>query len=107
MFGQLAEEFNSDLASVVQFTGVSILVLGFSNFLWYVLNAPTHHISVSNQRAIDRMPLSAAFGRRPVLLGTTFVSLVSTIWKAEAKTYSSFMGACVLNGIGAGPGEVC
>lgn len=36
MFPQLMEAFDSDLASVVQFTGVCILVLGFSNFLWYV-----------------------------------------------------------------------
>lgn len=28
------------------------------------------------------------------------------IWKAQAQTYSSFMGACVLNGIGSGPAEV-
>ena len=34
MFLELVEEFDSDLASVVQFTGVTILVLGFSNFLW-------------------------------------------------------------------------
>jgi hypothetical protein len=34
MFPQLMEAFKSDLASVVQFTGVCILVLGFSNFFW-------------------------------------------------------------------------
>lgn len=34
MFPQLMQAFNSDLASVVQFTGVCILVLGFSNFFW-------------------------------------------------------------------------
>ena len=52
------------------------------------------------------MPLSSTFGRRPVLLASTLLSLVSSIWKAEARTYNSFMGACVLNGIGAGTGEV-
>ena len=35
MFPQLAKEFKSDLPGVVQFTGVTILVLGFSNFIWY------------------------------------------------------------------------
>ena len=35
MIPQLIEAFNSDLASVLQFTGVAILVLGFSNFIWY------------------------------------------------------------------------
>ena len=34
MFPQLMEAFQSDLAAVVQFTGVCILVLGFSNFFW-------------------------------------------------------------------------
>lgn len=34
MFPQLMESFKSDLAGVVQFTGVCILVLGFSNFFW-------------------------------------------------------------------------
>lgn len=34
MFGDFIQEFNSDLAAVVQFTGVCILVLGFSNFFW-------------------------------------------------------------------------
>ena len=34
MIPQLIEAFDSDLAGVLQFTGVAILVLGFSNFLW-------------------------------------------------------------------------
>lgn len=37
MFPQLMETFNSDLAGVVQFTGICILVLGFSNFFWCVM----------------------------------------------------------------------
>jgi hypothetical protein len=34
MFGDLMMAFDADLPSVVQFTGVCILVLGFSNFFW-------------------------------------------------------------------------
>lgn len=34
MFPQLMQSFHADLAEVVQFTGVCILVLGFSNFFW-------------------------------------------------------------------------
>jgi hypothetical protein len=34
MFPQLMEAFETDLAGVVQFVGVCILVLGFSNFIW-------------------------------------------------------------------------
>ena len=36
MFGSYIEAFNCTLAEAVQFTGVCILVLGFSNFLWHV-----------------------------------------------------------------------
>ena len=36
MFGDYIEAFNCSLADAVQFTGVAILVLGFSNFIWYV-----------------------------------------------------------------------
>ena len=85
MFPELIEKFDSDLAGVVQFTGVSILVLGFSNFLW--------------------VPVATAIGRRPVALASTALCIGSMIWRAKAQTYNSFMGACILNGIAAGPGE--
>jgi hypothetical protein len=51
--------------------------------------------------------MQTAFGRRPVLLVSTMICLVSNIWRAVAKDYRSFMGACILNGIGAGVAEVC
>lgn len=34
LYPRLVETFDSDLPGVVQFTGVGILVLGFSNFFW-------------------------------------------------------------------------
>jgi len=34
MFPAYIKEFDTDLAGVVQFTGICILVLGFSNFIW-------------------------------------------------------------------------
>ncbi|KAJ5758312.1 uncharacterized protein N7511_007006 [Penicillium nucicola] len=85
MFPQLMEAFEADLASVVQFTGVCILVLGFSNFFW--------------------IPIQTSYGRRPVLIFSTLICLVSNIWRATATSYGSYMGACVLNGFGAGPAE--
>lgn len=36
-FPYYIEEWHVDLTQVVRFTGVCILVLGFSNFIWYVL----------------------------------------------------------------------
>jgi MFS family permease len=85
MFPALIEKFDSTLPDVVQFTGISILVLGFSNFIW--------------------VPLATSIGRRPVALASTLICFGSMIWRAQAQTYSSFMGACILNGIGAGPAE--
>ncbi|GKZ35881.1 hypothetical protein AbraIFM66950_006681 [Aspergillus brasiliensis] len=86
MFPQLMEAFDADLAAVVKFTGVCILVLGFSNFFW--------------------IPIQTAYGRRPVLIFSTLICLASNIWRAMATSYGSYMGACILNGFGAGPAEV-
>jgi MFS family permease len=85
MFGDYIEAFDCTLAEAVQFTGVAILVLGFSNFFW--------------------VPMSTSFGRRTVYIFSQIINLASTIWRARAQTYGSFMGACALNGFGAGPAE--
>lgn len=49
--------------------------------------------------------MARACGRRSMLLVATLVTIASNIWRAKANSYGSFMGACVLSGIGAGPGE--
>ena len=85
MFGDYIRDFDCTLAQAVQLTGVPILILGFSNFFW--------------------VPLSTTFGRRPVYLASQLVNFGSMIWRAKAQTYGSFMGACALNGFGAGPAE--
>ena len=85
MFEDYIKEFDCTLAEAIQFTGVPILVLGFSNFFW--------------------VPMSTSFGRRPVYLFSQVINIVSCIWRARAQTYGSFMGACALNGFGAGPAE--
>ncbi|PWY94624.1 MFS transporter [Aspergillus sclerotioniger CBS 115572] len=85
MFPQMMETFETDYASVVKFTGICILVLGFSNFFW--------------------IPIQTVCGRRPVLIFSTLICLVSNVWRAVATSYGSYMGACVLSGFGAGPAE--
>lgn len=75
MFDPYIEKFDSDLEGVVAFTGVAILVLGFSNFIW--------------------VPVQTCFGRRPVLIFSSLICFGSSIWRANAKSYGSFMGACV------------
>ncbi|KAH8805277.1 MFS transporter [Xylogone sp. PMI_703] len=84
-FPALMESFDRSLADVVDFSGICILVLGFSNFFW--------------------VPMQTAFGRRPVLIFSTLGCVAASIWKAKAKSYASFMGASVLHGFAAGPGE--
>jgi MFS family permease len=100
MFGDYIVAFDSNLTDVVQFTGVAILVLGFSNFIWYA-------VVILNMDFINnsRVPVQTCFGRRPVLILSVFICFASSIWRAKANSYNSFMGACVLNGLGAGPAE--
>ncbi|KAH8647397.1 major facilitator superfamily domain-containing protein [Xylariales sp. PMI_506] len=85
MFGSYIAEWNRSLADVVQFTGVSILCLGFSNFIW--------------------VPIMQCFGRRPVAIISTTICAGTAIWRARATSYNSFMGASILNGLAAGPCE--
>ncbi|KAI0003894.1 major facilitator superfamily domain-containing protein [Xylariaceae sp. FL0662B] len=104
MFEEYIKEWDRSLADVVQFTGtfaqeslliyqqesdyvagIAILVLGFSNFIW--------------------VPMSVCFGRRPVMILSSFICAMSSIWRARATSYESFMGASILNGIAAGPCE--
>ena len=40
MIPYLIKAFDSNLNDVIQFTGVAILVLGFSNFIWYAVRYP-------------------------------------------------------------------
>lgn len=93
MFGDYIEAFHCSLADAVQFTGVAILVLGFSNFIWYVSHC--WQIFSWLMHCTHRVPLSTSFGRRPVYIFSQLVCLGSSIWRARAQTYGSFMGACV------------
>jgi MFS family permease len=54
---------------------------------------------------MHRVPISTSFGRRPVYLITQLINFGTSIWRAKATSYNSFMGACVVNGLGAGPAE--
>ncbi|KAA8565215.1 hypothetical protein EYC84_010948 [Monilinia fructicola] len=63
MFGDYIEAFDSNLVDVVQFTGVAILVLGFSNFIW--------------------VPIQNCYGRRPVLIFSSAVCFASSVWREQ------------------------
>lgn len=49
--------------------------------------------------------MSTCFGRRPVAIFSSLICAFSSVWRARANSYDSFMGASVLNGVGAGPCE--
>ncbi len=49
MFPQLIEAFHSNLTDVVQFTGIAILVLGFSNFIWFVFSYVNRNVAIDKQ----------------------------------------------------------
>lgn len=103
MFPALMEAFKCNLADAIQFTGVCILVLGFSNFIWSI-TLPVFTITYKAQQVL-RVPISTSFGRRPVFLLSQLINFGTSIWHAKARSYGSFMGACIVNGIGAGPAE--
>ncbi|KAH6985177.1 major facilitator superfamily domain-containing protein [Ilyonectria destructans] len=86
MFPYLIQDYQSTVGDVIQFTGVTILALGFSNFIW--------------------APISSSFGRRPVYFVSQLLCIASHIIRARATSYRTFMGSCILNGIGAGPAEI-
>jgi MFS family permease len=78
---------------------------GFQQLL--LVCCPTWQLSFSSIADIlcHRIPIQTSYGRRPVLIFSTLICLVSNIWRALATSYGSYMGACVLNGFGAGPAE--
>lgn len=43
----------------------------------------------------SRVPIQTCFGRRPVLILSLLICFGSSIWRAKANSYNSFMGACV------------
>jgi MFS family permease len=85
MFPDYIEEFNCTLAQAIQFTGLAILIVGFSNFFW--------------------VPMSTSYGRRPVYLLSQLINIATCIWRARAHSYGSFLGACALSGFSTGPAE--
>lgn len=91
MFGDYIEAFDSSLTDVVQFTGVAILVLGFSNFFWCEIPTICQKLKLMS----SRVPIQTCFGRRPVLIFSSLICFASSIWRAKATSYNSFMGACV------------
>ena len=85
MFPLFAETFHLSEAQLPLITGVTVMVLGFSNFIV--------------------IPFSNIFGRRASALVFGVLFLVTCIWQALAKSYGSFMAARAVIGLAAAPAE--
>lgn len=85
MFPLFAETFHLSEEEVPLITGVTVVVLGFSNFI--------------------AIPCSRIFGRRAVALSFGILFLVTSIWQAVAQNYASFMASRAVIGIAAAPSE--
>lgn len=85
IFTIFIEEWNITFTQCANFGGVTVLSLGFINFLW--------------------VPLAESFGRRSVFIASLTVILGANIWHALASSYHSFLGSSVLEGLGGGPVE--
>lgn len=85
MYPLFAEAFSLSATQLPLITGVTVIVLGFSNFI--------------------AVPCSKVLGRRAVALGFGVLFLVSCIWQAVATSYGSFLASRVINGIAAAPSE--
>ncbi|KAM0790327.1 hypothetical protein ACM66B_003212 [Microbotryomycetes sp. NB124-2] len=79
------KDFGTTTDGVINLIGTTILILGFSNFIW--------------------VPVATQFGRRPAAIFSHILTVASCIWRAKATSYRSFLGACCLSGIACGPGE--
>jgi len=113
IFPELIGTFHTDLNGAIQFTGAVILAQGFSNFMWYVILCLNYVCGVKNMLSdirliiiYCRIPLSQTYGRRFVLLTSSLMCLAAYAWRASATSYSSFMAASAVAGIGAGVTEV-
>ncbi|KAL4808585.1 major facilitator superfamily domain-containing protein [Aspergillus unguis] len=85
MFPLIGETFDIPEAKLALLVGVTVITLGYSNFI--------------------AIPMSNIFGRRAVSLIFGVLFLVCCIWQAVAKSYSSFLAARAVVGIAAAPSE--
>lgn len=77
------EEFHITITQASGFTGTTVLVPGFANFLW--------------------IPLAENYGRHTVFIASLVVTLGSMIWRY--RHILSYLGSCILDGLGSGPVE--
>jgi MFS family permease len=81
----IIEEFHVSLTKASYLVTFNILFLGISNLFW--------------------IPLSRKIGKRPVLILSSTIFFVSSIWAAVAQSWGSLFGARILQGFSASSSE--
>ena len=85
IFPIFVKEWHVTFSKCANLSGVTVLTLGYINFVW--------------------VPLAESFGRRLFMISSLILILGANIWHALATSYDSFLGSSVLEGIGGGPVE--
>ncbi|KAL7908466.1 hypothetical protein GGI35DRAFT_470099 [Trichoderma velutinum] len=79
------QQWEKSLTDVALLTGVTVILLGYCNFII--------------------IPSCEIFGRRLTLLVCAILNIGACIWQATATSYGSFLGARILAGTGASANE--
>lgn len=85
MFPLLGAEFKLNDTEISLITGACVIALGYANFII--------------------VPCSNIFGRRFTCIIFSLLTIGTSIWEAEATSYSSLIGARVLNGVATATNE--
>lgn len=72
-------------SDLTQLIAVNILLLGASNLVW--------------------VPLANTFGRRPIILLSLLLLVVSCVWAGLAMSFQSLLAARAFMGAGGGPAD--
>lgn len=82
-FGMLQEQYSITFAQAAWTVAIPALGLSVGPLIW--------------------SPLADTYGRRIVFITGTTLALIATVWSAVAKSYSSYMGARFIQGLGVAP----
>ena len=85
MFPLLGAQFHLNNNQLALLTGITVITLGFANFII--------------------VPLSNIFGRRAVSLTFSVFILLTYIWQAMATSYNSLLAARAVNGLACATAE--
>jgi MFS family permease len=85
MFPLLAQEFHLDNNQLSMLTGITVITLGFANFII--------------------VPLSNIFGRRTISLVFSVFIMLTSIWEALATSHRSLLAARAISGLACATSE--